>query len=63
MNGNEAGIVIQALEGWITETRERGDRLLVSPVAQAGANCHRDADIAEALMNRLDETFPDVYSE
>ena len=59
LDGKQAGIIIQALESWVETTRERGDGLVLeSGLAQAGWNCHDEANVGEALITQLDKLFP-----
>lgn len=61
LDNNQAGIVIQALEEWIDNKRELGDRMILGTLSTAsGWMHHDDADVAQSLVDGLDELFPVV---
>lgn len=59
LNGNEAGIIIDALEDWAEKARHRGNMVVEhTHYKEAGFGALSDADVALVLRDKLDELFP-----
>lgn len=59
LDGNQAGIIIQALEQWIDKKRDLGDRMILGTTSSmSGFMHHDDATVGQELVDALDELFP-----